>query len=169
MTKNQAERRDMPDRWLTVTEAAAYLHVSHKYVLKLTAAGQLRAARLGHNTVRFRKQDLEAWMTKTDPDDATSVTDPDEWWDAHTAAWFMQISSEQVRRHYRSGLLPGTRVGSRSIRFRSGDVRAFVEARAVESRGNSDVSATNAPQPDEEGGAVDPQGEPAALVIGQPS
>ena len=45
-------------QWLNPKEAAAYLGVSRRTLLRL----DLRPARLGHKTVRYDKRDLDAFM-----------------------------------------------------------------------------------------------------------
>ncbi|MEO7135451.1 MAG: excisionase family DNA-binding protein [Vicinamibacterales bacterium] len=47
--------------WITPREAAAYLSVGVDIIYDACAAGGLRHVRLGHRTIRLRREWLDAW------------------------------------------------------------------------------------------------------------
>jgi excisionase family DNA binding protein len=49
-------------KYLTKTEVAQMLSVTGRYISMLVASGRLNALRLGHKTLRFRPQDVEAFV-----------------------------------------------------------------------------------------------------------
>jgi excisionase family DNA binding protein len=49
------------DAYLTPQEAADYLKVSKDTICDACAAGALKASKLGHRTVRFKRQWLDDW------------------------------------------------------------------------------------------------------------
>jgi excisionase family DNA binding protein len=72
-TKNHPSRKYQPKKiepltfgsvpkYLTKTEVAQMLSVTGRYISMLVASGRLNALRLGHKTLRFRPQDVEAFV-----------------------------------------------------------------------------------------------------------
>lgn len=59
---NHNQMSDFPDEILTIDEVAAYLKTSKRTVYRLAASGKLPAFKLG-GTWRFRKEDLNQWIT----------------------------------------------------------------------------------------------------------
>ena len=58
----------MPEEWLTLDEAAAYLKVSKPTVYRLCAEGHLPFYKLaGTGARRFKRSDLDALMTPGGP------------------------------------------------------------------------------------------------------
>lgn len=54
----------MEDELLTTKEAARLLRFSPGQVRSLVNRGQLRATKLGHKSLRFRRSDVEAFLTR---------------------------------------------------------------------------------------------------------
>jgi excisionase family DNA binding protein len=48
---------------LTAKEAAAYLRVHVNTVKRLVKAGELRHYRLGRGDLRFRREDIDDWLS----------------------------------------------------------------------------------------------------------
>lgn len=61
------ERQTVPDagEWLTTKEAAAYLKVSVRTILRRVADGTLPATRVGPKLLRFRRGDLDRVFAPT--------------------------------------------------------------------------------------------------------
>ena len=59
----------MPDEYFgeqffTYDEAAAYLRVSVRFLKEHVYAGDIDAVRLGHQTIRLRRRDLDRWAER---------------------------------------------------------------------------------------------------------
>ena len=52
------------DKLLKPEEAAEYLAMTRSNVMRLYRNGKLKGHRMGHKTVRFRLEDLEAFINK---------------------------------------------------------------------------------------------------------
>src|SRR4051812_1198625 len=63
------------DQWLTTDEVLAHLHLNLKTVYRLIKAGKLPAVRVGRQW-RFRKRDLDAWLSTTPAADAEPTAPP---------------------------------------------------------------------------------------------
>lgn len=66
----------MTTRLLTVREVAQLLGVSTETILRWTRAGKLPAIRLSSNALRFREEDLDAWMDERATPRRGSVSHP---------------------------------------------------------------------------------------------
>jgi excisionase family DNA binding protein len=56
---------DEPPRWLTTVQAAKWLGVGQKSVLKLVNDGRIRGYRVGDRTIRLRKSDIDAYLEQS--------------------------------------------------------------------------------------------------------
>jgi len=54
-------RRPVARPWITVKEAAAYLNVGVDTIYKGIATGGLKHSRIGHSTIRLRREWVDAW------------------------------------------------------------------------------------------------------------
>lgn len=54
--------RPSSQAYLTLQEAADYLKVSKDTISDACASGELKRSKLGHRTVRFRREWLDAWV-----------------------------------------------------------------------------------------------------------
>ena len=50
------------EQWLTIREAADYLAVGVDFIYDACAMGGLKHARLGHRTIRLRRQWIDDWV-----------------------------------------------------------------------------------------------------------
>lgn len=57
-------RKRLPSELVTTDEAAAYLKVSHDEVRDLRRRKRLAYVKLGYRTIRFRQQDLDAFVER---------------------------------------------------------------------------------------------------------
>ena len=50
-------------QWLTIVQASRYLNLSAGFLRKLVRAREIPFARVGSKALRFRRTDLDRWMT----------------------------------------------------------------------------------------------------------
>jgi len=50
-------------QWLTISQASRYLNLSVGFLRKLVRAREIPFARVGSKALRFRRIDLDQWMT----------------------------------------------------------------------------------------------------------
>ena len=55
-------RRPTSSPWITIKEGARYVGVGVDAIYKGVASGALRHSRLGHSTIRLRREWLDAWL-----------------------------------------------------------------------------------------------------------
>jgi len=60
LRKRKPAAADSP--WLTVKQAADYLGVSIDWIYLACASKGLRCSRLGHSTLRLRREWIDAWV-----------------------------------------------------------------------------------------------------------
>jgi len=63
MTREPNPRRSprMTGPWITVKEAAAYLHVGVDTIYEACAARGMKHSKIGHSTIRLRREWVDAW------------------------------------------------------------------------------------------------------------
>ena len=59
---------DPTDRLMTVAEVAKFLHFSRDKVYRMVKKGEISCVHAGTRSLRFKKQQIQEWLEKYNPD-----------------------------------------------------------------------------------------------------
>lgn len=59
---------DPADRLMTVAEVAKFLHFSRDKVYRMVKKGEISCVHAGTRSLRFKKQQIQEWLEKYNPD-----------------------------------------------------------------------------------------------------
>ena len=106
MAMEQTTPLHSDDEYVTVPEAATYLHVSQSTIWRWIAHGELRAYRIGHRYVRLKRVDVEGVIrpiparsssaTGGSPPAPLTLADPEDIWAGYDPEQVRQALQESI-------------------------------------------------------------------------